>query len=221
MLSHFVPQEANYFSLFNTLCGHVVDGSRRLVTLIDLVAMRGIANAGEAAESDPARLGEAILALEEQAHEVAHETKRELHKSFITPIEREDILLLVSGLSKIMKLTRDAAHTVTLYGFGHIPAEICALAQQGVAGNERLQQAIALLASMDNAPRILTLCREISDIESAADREMRSGMASLFREQTDARELIKFKTLYEQLETITDYCESVAETIEGVILENS
>ena len=74
---------------------------------------------------------------------------------------------------------------------------------------------------MDNAPQILTLCREISDIESAADREMRSGMASLFREQTDARELIKFKTLYEQLETITDYCESVAETVEGVILENS
>jgi len=74
---------------------------------------------------------------------------------------------------------------------------------------------------MDNAQAILKTCAEIDRLESDADRVMRTGMAKLFREEADTRELIKMKGIYELLETITDRCEDVANIIEGIVLENS
>ena len=78
-----------------------------------------------------------------------------------------------------------------------------------------------MLPSMDNAPEILKLCREIDQLESEADREMRGAMSRLFREEPDVRELIKYKAIYELLETVTDRCEDVANLIEGIVVENS
>ena len=215
MLHHFVPKEVKYFEMFDELATHVVEGSRLLLEMLAVHAGIGAEN------NELLRKSEAIEALEHQAHALVHETKRELHKSFITPIEREDILLLVTGLGKIIKLTRDVAHTVMLYDFNHIPEQVSNLAQQGLLGCERLRSAISLLSSMDNASQILVYCKEISELESQADRVKCAAMSQLFRAQTDVRELLKYKTIYEQLETITDYCEDVAETVEGVILENS
>ena len=74
---------------------------------------------------------------------------------------------------------------------------------------------------MDNGPEILKLCREIDELETAADREMRAAMSRLFREEPDVRELIKYKAIYELLETVTDRCEDVANIIEGIVIENS
>ena len=74
---------------------------------------------------------------------------------------------------------------------------------------------------MDNGPQILKLCLEIDELESEADREMRGAMSRLFREEPDVRELIKYKAIYELLETVTDRCEDVANIIEGIVLENS
>ncbi|MDR0440564.1 MAG: DUF47 family protein, partial [Candidatus Accumulibacter sp.] len=78
-----------------------------------------------------------------------------------------------------------------------------------------------LLSSMDNGPRILELCHEIDELESAADRELRGAMSRLFREEPDVRELIKYRAIYELLETVTDRCEDVANIIEGIVIENS
>ena len=96
-------------------------------------------------------------------------------------------------------------------GVGSICLECC----------KRVRSAIGLLTSMDNGPEILRLCREVDQLESDADREMRGAMSRLFREQPDVRELIKFKAIYELLETVTDRCEDVANIIEGIVLENS
>ena len=71
------------------------------------------------------------------------------------------------------------------------------------------------------AEAAIKTCEEIDQLESDADRVMRSGDVRLFREETDVRELIKLKTIYEQLESISDRCEDVANLIEGVVLENS
>ena len=77
------------------------------------------------------------------------------------------------------------------------------------------------IGKADVAEAALKTCEEIDKLESDADRVMRSAMSRLFREQHDVRELIKLKTIYEQLEAITDRCEDVANLIEGVVLENS
>jgi uncharacterized protein Yka (UPF0111/DUF47 family) len=78
-----------------------------------------------------------------------------------------------------------------------------------------------MLPSMDNAEAILKLCREIDQLESDADRVMRAGMSKLFRDESDVRQLIKLKQIYELLEAVSDKCEDVANLLEGVVLENA
>jgi uncharacterized protein Yka (UPF0111/DUF47 family) len=79
---------------------------------------------------------------------------------------------------------------------------------------------VAKLESMDNADAILKLCAEIDRLEADADYVMRSAMAKLFREEPDAKEIIKLKEIYQLLESVTDKCEDVANLIEGIVLEN-
>jgi len=89
---------------------------------------------------------------------------------------------------------------------------------------ERVQQAVSLLPKLsqsETAEAAIKTCQEIDTLESDADRVMRAAMSRLFREEKDVRELIKLKTIYEQLESISDRCEDVANLIEGVVLENS
>jgi uncharacterized protein Yka (UPF0111/DUF47 family) len=77
------------------------------------------------------------------------------------------------------------------------------------------------LKSAEVAESVLKTCAEIDQLESDADRVMRSAMSSLFRDEPDTRELIKLKAVYEHLESISDRCEDVANLVEGIVLENS
>ncbi len=83
-----------------------------------------------------------------------------------------------------------------------------------------MQQAVALLSSMDNAPRALALAQEIDALESEADALERAGISRLFREEQDVRQLIKHKNVYEYLENAIDKCQDVANVIEAVVVEN-
>jgi uncharacterized protein Yka (UPF0111/DUF47 family) len=84
-----------------------------------------------------------------------------------------------------------------------------------------VKSAVSLLSSMDNAPAIMVLCNDIDRLESEADHVMRGAIARLFREEPDVRELIKLRTVYEHLETVTDRCEDFANIIQGIVIENS
>jgi uncharacterized protein len=86
---------------------------------------------------------------------------------------------------------------------------------------DRVKAAVNLLINMDNAEAILKLCQEIDRLESDADRVMRAAMSKLFRGESDVRQLIKLKAIYELLEAVSDKCEDVANIIEGVVLENA
>ena len=172
-------------------------------------------------EEEASRECDLIDEAEDRADEIKRETLRQLHKSFITPLDREEIHELSTELDGILDLIQDAAHTVALYNIPHITAEAVKLSELIVACTERVQKAVAMLPSMDNASEILKLCREIDHLESEADREMRGAMSRLFREEPDVRDLIKFKAIYELLETVTDRCEDVANILEGIVLENS
>jgi uncharacterized protein Yka (UPF0111/DUF47 family) len=86
---------------------------------------------------------------------------------------------------------------------------------------EKVKSAVALLPNMDNAAAIMAICNDIDRLESDADHVMRAAIARLFRDEPDVRELIKLRTVYEHLETVTDRCEDVANIIQGIVLENS
>lgn len=207
-----MPQEGKFFELFNAHAEQVFLGSEALVALLAVI---------DESDEDAAALCEKIDQIENRADGVTHETMRQLHKSFITPLDREEIHQLITGLDDILDLIQDVAHTVTLYNVKHVTAEAVKLAELCRSCCERVRAAVALLPSMDNGPQMLKICHEIDQLESAADREMRGAMSRLFREEPDVRELIKFKAIYELLETVTDRCEDVANIIEGIILENS
>lgn len=212
MFARFMPQEGKFFDLFNDHAAQIVLGSQALVALL---------SAPDGSDEECSRQCDLIDLAENTADGITHETMRQLHKSFITPLDREEIHHLITSLDDILDLIQDVAHTVTLYNVRHMTAETIKLSEICLACCERVRSAVALLSSMDNGPEILKICAEIDQLESSADREMRGAMSRLFREEPDVRELIKFKAVYELLETVTDRCEDVANIIEGIVLENS
>jgi predicted phosphate transport protein (TIGR00153 family) len=212
MFSRFMPREEKFFDLFNAHAEQIILGSQALVGLLTVF--------NDSSEEADKQCNLVDVA-EKAADNITHETMRQLHKSFITPLDREEIHQLITNLDNILDLTQDAAHTVTLYNIRHITPEAIRLSEIGLQCAERVRTAVGLLTSMDNGLQILKLCREIDELESAADREMRGAMSRLFREEPDVRELIKYRAIYELLETVTDRCEDVANIIEGIVLENS
>jgi len=212
MLSRFMPREGKFFDLFNAHAEQVVMGSKALVGLLTVF---------NGSDEEAEKQCHLVDVAEKTADNITHETMLQLHKSFITPLDREEIHQLITNLDNILDLTQDAAHTVTLYNIRHITPEAIRLSELGLQCAERVRTAVGLLTSMDNGSQILKLCREIDELESAADREMRGAMSRLFREEPDVRELIKYRAIYELLETVTDRCEDVANILEGIVIENS
>ncbi len=207
-----MPSEGKFFDLFNAHAEQVVLGSQSLVGML-----KAFNDSSTEAEEQCNRVDVA----EKAGDKIIHETMLQLHKSFITPLDREEIHQLINGLDDILDLTQDAADTVTLYNVRHVTPEAIRLSEIGLQCTERVRTAVGLLKSMDNGPEILKLCREIDELETTADREMRAAMSRLFREEEDVREVIKYRAVYELLETVTDRCEDVANIIEGIVIENS
>jgi predicted phosphate transport protein (TIGR00153 family) len=160
---------------------------------------------------------------EHAADRVTHDVNKALHKTFVTPIDREQIHSLINTMDDVADLIQDSAETMALYDVRHMTVEITQLTDLSVRCCERVRDAVRLLdkiADNGTADAALKTCEEIDQLESDADRVMRTAMSKLFREEPDVCEVIKLKAIYELLETITDKCEDVANLIEGIILEN-
>lgn len=212
MFSRLMPQEGKFFDLFNAHAELIAQGGRELGALIDaLVDGKG----------DTMLHTRNIDQIETSADKITHETIALLHTTFNTPLDRDEIHKLITRMDDILDLTQDVAQSMYLYDVRKLTQEACHLSDICVSCCERVKSAVLLLNNMDNGPAILKTCEEIDRLESDADRAMRTGMAKLFREEQDTRQLIKLKAMYELLETITDACEDVANIIEGIVLENS
>jgi predicted phosphate transport protein (TIGR00153 family) len=158
--------------------------------------------------------------IERAADRITHDTILLLHKTFVTPFNRDDIHRLISRMDDVLDLIQDAAESLILYDIKTMTPEAAHLADLVKICCERVQAAVTMLSSMQNAPSILMVCQEIDGLESDADRVMRGAISRLFREEPDVRQLIKLQAIYELLETATDKCQDVANVIEGVVLEN-
>jgi uncharacterized protein len=211
MLGRLMPREGRFFDLFNAHAERIVEGAAHLVHLMQHY------------DDEAARQSELqeIDRIETSADKIAHETFALLHKTFITPFDREDIHQLISRMDDILDLTQDVAESVMLYDIQTVTPEAIQLASLSQMCCERVRSAVAMLTNMDNAEAILKLCSEIDQLESDADRVMRSAMSKLFRDESDVRQVIKLKAIYELLESLTDKCEDVANILEGVVLENA
>ena len=161
---------------------------------------------------------------ERMADRITAEMHRLLHTTFITPIDREQIHGLIDAMDDILDLLQDASETLLLYDVRAVTDEVLRLGELSARCCERVQHAVSMLSKLSTpsvAEAAIKTCEEIDRLESDADGAMRTALSKLFREETDVRELIKLKAIYEQLEAITDRCEDVANLIEGIVLENS
>jgi predicted phosphate transport protein (TIGR00153 family) len=209
-----LPREGNFFELFNEHGAKITEGARAFMAMIQNY-------------NDPTlreKYAAEVDAAEHHADRVTAEVNRLLHRTFITPIDREQIHSLINAMDDILDLLQDSSETMSLYDVRTITDEVLRLGELSAKCCERVQHAVSLLPKLSqpqNAEAAVKTCEEIDKLESDADRVMRAAMSKLFREQEDVRELIKLKAIYEQLESISDRCEDVANLIEGIVLENS
>jgi predicted phosphate transport protein (TIGR00153 family) len=214
MFGKLLPREGNFFEMFNQHAERIVEAARAFE---QLVANYSDVHLREQYNRD-------VDNAERAADRVTHDVNRLIHKTFITPIDREQIHKLINTMDDVADLIQDSAETMALYDVRHMTDEIVRLTALSVKCCDRLKDAVKYLGKIADptvAEAVLKTCEEIDRLESDADRVMRSAMSKLFREEPDVREVIKLKAIYELLETITDKCEDVANVIEGIVLENS
>ena len=208
MLRRLLRREAQFLELFNQHAAHIVEGSR------ELAAMLG-------AFTDLEAHAQRIDTAERAADKVTHEVVRLLHKGFLTPFDRDQILDLINTLDDILDLTQDVAESVALYDLKRITPETTQLAEMCRMSCERVQAAVGLLNHVKQPEAIFKCCEEIDRLESDADRVLRAALSKLFREESDLKQVMKLRVIYDLLESITDRCEDAANVIEGIALENS
>ncbi|MDD0840513.1 DUF47 domain-containing protein [Curvibacter sp. HBC61] len=214
LFGKLLPREGNFFEMFNQHAEHIVEAARAFSQLV--------ANYNDPHLRD--KYNQDVDNAEHAADRVTQEVNRLIHKTFITPIDREQIHSLINTMDDVADLIQDSAETMALYDVRVMTEEITRLTDLSLKCCERLRDAVKLLDKITDqrtAEAALKTCEEIDRLESDADRVMRSAMSKLFREEPDVREVIKLKAIYELLETITDKCEDVANLIEGIVLENS
>ncbi|CAN5899015.1 DUF47 domain-containing protein [soil metagenome] len=214
MFGKLLPREGNFFEMFNQHAERIVEAARAFE---NLVANYNDVHLREQYNRD-------VDNAERAADRVTHDVNRLIHKTFITPIDREQIHKLINTMDDVADLIQDSAETMALYDVRHMTDEIVRLTALSVKCCDRLKDAVKFLGKIADpvvAEAVLKTCEEIDRLESDADRVMRSAMSKLFREEPDVREVITLKAIYELLETITDKCEDVANVIEGIVLENS
>ncbi len=214
LFGKLLPREGNFFEMFNQHADYIVDAVHAFALLVD--------NYGDPVLRE--KYAQDVDNAERAADRITHDVSKAVHKTFITPIDREQIHTLINTMDDVADLIQDSAETMSLYDIRTMTDEITRLTNLSVKSVERMRDAVKLLnklADPATAEAALKTCEEIDRLESDADRVLRSAMSKLFREEPDVRELIKLKAIYELLETITDKCEDVANLIEGIVLENS
>ncbi len=214
LFGKLLPREGNFFEMFNQHAERIVEAAR---AFSQLVANYSDPNLREQYNRD-------VDNAERAADRVTQEVNRLIHRTFITPIDRDQIHQLINTMDDVADLLQDCAETMALYDLRSVNEEITRLTDLCVKCCERLKDAVGLigkLADPATAEAALKTCEEIDRLESDADRVMRAAMSKLFREEPDVREVLKLKAVYELLETVTDKCEDVANVIEGIVLEQS
>jgi len=209
-ISRLMPRQGRFFILFDGHAKLIVDGA---------IALAGVLRHYDVEKTR----AEGIKHIEDAEHaadRITHETVQLLHTTFVTPFDREDIHTLISRMDDVLDLIQDAAESLVLYDIQKVTPEATQLAELVLRCAERVQAAVKLMVSMSDAPAMLGIVQEIDKLESEADRVKRGAISRLFREETDVRQVIKLKAVYEALESATDKCQDVANVIESVVLEN-
>ncbi|MBI5503055.1 MAG: DUF47 domain-containing protein [Deltaproteobacteria bacterium] len=207
ILESLLPREKLFFELFAKLAQKGVEVCETFEAML--------ADMGNA-ETHVRR----IKTLEHEADEVTHRTVEAVHRTFVTPIDRDDIHKLASRLDDVIDLVDAAAARMELYEIRAATEDCRDMSKVLTQAARLLPKAVAALETSRKSPKdALDVCIEINRLENEGDTISHRAIARLFREEQDVRTLMKWKEIYENLEAAIDRCEDVANLIEGIVIE--
>ena len=159
--------------------------------------------------------------LEHEADSITHRTYERMHKTFLTPIDREDIYALVNKMDSIMDVIEATAIRIHMYKVKKPDDEIIKQAEILFQAIKKVKGIVHGLRNMKNSQMILDGCVEIHTLENAGDVVLRTIITDLFIKEKDAIELIKWKEIFERIEEAIDVCENVSNIVEGIVLKHA
>ncbi|MBI2852442.1 MAG: DUF47 domain-containing protein [Chloroflexi bacterium] len=204
----FLPREKKFFDLFEESAQNVVRIAQKLKELVD------------SWNEVEGTVGE-ISELEHVGDTITHQIMRQLHRTFVTPFDREDIALLAHSLDDIADFIQAAADAMLIYKVARPGEKVRELADIIVQSAEEVRKAMPELRGSSELRHILTHCVEINRLENLADRVTRAAIGELFDNTTNIPDIIKWREIYEHMESATDRCEDVANVLEGVALKHA
>ena len=159
--------------------------------------------------------------LEHEADVITHRTYEKMHKSFLTPLDREDIYALVNKMDSILDMIEASAARMNLY---RVKKPTKVIIDQAKILNEAISKVkliVYAMRDMKNSKMIIDACVEINTLENEGDIVLRTAMVDLFEHEKDAIELIKWKEIFERIEEALDVCEDVSNIVEGIVLKHA
>jgi len=208
MKLRFMPREERFFDLFEDQAKNVVKGADLLVELV----------------GDHARTDDLRRQIEEVEHEgdiTTHEIADRLNRTFVTPLDHEDIHALAGAMDDILDYMEATADRMFLYEAGEPTPEMKSLVDVLAEAAKALEKAVEGIQDIGkNARRILDYCIEIHRLENVGDDQSRRALAKLFK-GSDALHALKWKEIYDHVEDAIDKCEEVAVILEGIVVKHT
>ena len=205
----FLPKENRFFFLLHQSTMNIHDVARRLQDLLNNF------------ENVEARVRE-IKELEEFGDQIIHDITHSLHRTFVTPIDREDILDLAGRLDDVLDAIDEAAQYIVEYRIEEPTEYARHLATIIVKCSDELERAMSLLSTRGSKlSDILPITMELNSLENEADRVASRARGELFTNSFEVIDILKWRDIYDDLEEATDRAEDAADVLEGIVLKNS
>jgi predicted phosphate transport protein (TIGR00153 family) len=203
----FIPKEEKFFDLFEELAAKIEEGVKFFLAMVEKY---------EYSDENIAHLKQ----IEHEADSITHNTYEKMHKTFLTPLDREDIYALVNKMDSVIDMIEASAMRLNLYKVKRPSEAIILLARILDKAVQKIIIIVHGMRDMKNAQMILDACVEVNTLENDGDVVLRTTIAELFEKEKDVFELIKWKEIYERLEEAIDVCEDVSNIAEGIVLKN-
>jgi uncharacterized protein len=200
-----IPKEEKFFEMFQAMSRNAHEGARLLKEML-------------CSDDEDGDIAQTLKGLEHKGDILTHDLLVKLNKTFIVPIDREDIYALSSSIDDVMDLIEAIARRKVLFKIKNIGAGSKEIAQLLYRATGEMVSAVSQL---QNGNKVMEHCIEINRLEDEADHIYHEALAKLFDTEKDPINLIKRKELIETLETAMDKCEDVANVIEGIIVKNA
>lgn len=208
MRFRLIPREERFFDLFEAGAANVVEAAQALVDLLEHY-------------QDVSGKVQRLADLEHRGDTITHELMARLHRTFVTPLDREDISLIGEHIDDVVDLIEGSATAMMVYRIKEPTPYALKLGQVILKAAIEVNNAVRMLRDRKQYRNILGICVELNRLENEADVVLRSALVDLFENGTDVYDLIKWRELYESLETATDRCEDIANALEGIVLKNA